>query len=300
MSENRYDRDLKPGSFSEQELEQKILSRSTSFKVPAGISAEEAYARFRTRIASGSHEQPSGKKAVVRRLVYAIASAAALVVVITVLWFLYSGRNMEEVTAEAGTHAEHRLPDGSHVIINAGSSIRYDRHSFAAVRKLNLEGEAFFNVVKGNSFQISTTQADIFVLGTSFNVYSRYEGFRVTCITGMVRVIAEDITVDLTPGESAEIESNKLVSYSDKKPETSTDWTKGEFSYDNSSLIQVLNEMERQFNVKFVAGDLADRHFTGSFTNNDLKNALDIVCIPMGLTYEIGNKGKILIREKIK
>ena len=59
----------------------------------------------------------------------------------------------------------------------------------------------------------------------------------------------------------------------------------------------VFDEMERQFNVKFAGQNFGDRFFTGSITNKDLKEALDIVCIPLGLNYEIGNKGEIFISE---
>ena len=156
----------------------------------------------------------------------------------------------------------------------------------------------FFEVTRGNPFHISTSNADITVLGTSFNVCSRGNLFKVSCITGKIKVNTATQSVEITPGESATLKGNDLISYPDKNSGTSAGWIRGEFYFENSSLDIIFKEIERQFNVKFVAKEMNEKHFTGSFTNNNLKDALEIVCIPMGLKYEIGNNGKILVQEK--
>jgi transmembrane sensor len=202
--------------------------------------------------------------------------------------------------AAGGTHLEHQLPDGSQIALNAGSRIRYDQNNFGSERKVNLDGEAFFSVVKGSKFVVSTRNGNVTVLGTSFNVYSRDNEFIVTCVTGKVKVTSDDASIVINPGESSRLSDGKLVSSTVNNTEATTGWIKGEFTYENSPLNQVLGEIERQFNIKFVGGNFDSRYFTGTFTNKDLKNTLDIVCIPMGLTYAVGDKGKILIQEKTR
>jgi transmembrane sensor len=204
------------------------------------------------------------------------------------------------VIAEKGSRVEYRLPDGSNVKMNADSKIILDKKNFKNERSIRLEGEAFFNVTKGTPFTISASRGEIRVLGTSFNVYSRTNAFKVSCISGKVLVTSGDQSVTIIPGETAELKGNDLIRFTDSKINSVSSWIDGEFYFDNSPLKMVLDEIERQFNVKFTGQNFESRFFTGSFTNKDLNEALDIVCIPLELNYEIGNKGEVLISEKSK
>jgi transmembrane sensor len=293
---NRYSNDKR---FRDMDLEQKILIRLGNFRVPEGKSEEEALSFFKLQIADKKGKTSGLHGTDIRRLTFFISSVAAMCLILFGIWFLMF-RSSNEVVANKGTHIDYRLPDGSKVTINADSRIGYNKREFSKNRILKLEGEAYFDVVKGNTFQISTKYADIKVLGTSFNVYSRDNLFKVSCITGKIKVIAEDQSVEIIPGENATLKGKALVSYQEKNLNAATSWIKGEFYFEDSPLSLIFKEIERQFNVKFVVDETEEKYFTGSFTNNDLRNTLDIVCIPMGLTYEIGNRGKILIREKAK
>ncbi len=205
---------------------------------------------------------------------------------------------MQEIAVEKGQHSEYQLPDGSLVTMNADSKISFKRSKFNKDRYLKLEGEAFFNVKKGKTFTISTKFADIKILGTTFNVFARENLFKVSCLTGKISVTSGNQSLIITPGESAAIRNGKLEKFEDKNINTISNWRVGEFYFEGASISSVFREMERQFNVTFVVTKMNDRYFTGSFTNKNLVNALDIVCIPMGLTYEIGSNSKISIREK--
>jgi transmembrane sensor len=285
--------------FRELDPIEKILWRTSGFRTPQGSSPQEALMRLKAQ-ASFHPDIVPAKVAVIRTLAFRISAAAASLIMILGLWFMFRPGYTDKVIALRGSHLEHSLPDGSMVSINADSRLAYDQKHFGEERKVGLTGEAFFSVVKGSRFVVSTKHGDVAVLGTSFNVYARDEYFKVSCITGRVRVTSSGSTAEISPGENAELENGQLVVSGAKDTQASTGWIRGEFIYDNSPLNQVLNEIERQFNIKFVAGDLDGRYFTGAFTNKDLKNALDIVCIPMGLTYVVGEKGKVYIREKTR
>ena len=64
----------------------------------------------------------------------------------------------------------------------------------------------------------------------------------------------------------------------------------GEFYFEESSLLLVFEEFERQFNVQIEYTKTENRKFTGYFSNNDIETALKIICKPMKLNYEIDNK----------
>ena len=90
-----------------------------------------------------------------------------------------------------------------------------------------------------------------------------------------------------------------LTKFQDKNINTISNWKIGEFSFEDVQLNMIFNEIERQFNVTFVTTLSLDKmHFTGSFSNKNLADALDIICIPMGLTYEIGRNDKIFIKKR--
>jgi ferric-dicitrate binding protein FerR (iron transport regulator) len=285
--------------FNEMDLEQKIMNRTSKFRLPEGISGSEALSRLKARLAETKSEQEKDGSRIKKnfRVVYLVSSIAAGLLMLFGIWKIWIQNQSINVIADKGKMVEYRLPDGSDVRMNADSRITLDKKNFNNKRSIRLEGEAFFNVTKGTTFTISASRGEISVLGTSFNVYSRTNAFKVSCMTGKILVTSGRQSVTIIPGESAELKDTDLIRFADSKINSVAAWINGEFNFDNSPLNIVLDEMERQFNVKFAGQNFGDRFFTGSITNKDLKEALDIVCIPLGLNYEIGNKGEICISE---
>jgi ferric-dicitrate binding protein FerR (iron transport regulator) len=182
--------------------------------------------------------------------------------------------------------------------MNADSKMSFEKSKFNHKRFLSLEGEAFFKVKKGKAFTVHTKFANIKVLGTSFDVLARENLFKVSCVTGKVLVYSEKQSVIIFPGESIIVASNKLSKFHDKNIDIVANWSIGKFYFENSSLILVFKELERQFNVNFALPEMENKFFTGEFTNKNLTDALDIVCIPMNLTYTIDGNNQIHIKEK--
>ncbi|MBO7523391.1 MAG: DUF4974 domain-containing protein, partial [Bacteroidales bacterium] len=77
-------------------------------------------------------------------------------------------------------------------------------------------------------------------------------------------------------------------------------WIEGEFFFENAPLKKVIVEVERKFNVTFaeINNQLANKNFTGSFSNQSLDIALDIICTPLGLEYETNNGHNIVLKER--
>jgi transmembrane sensor len=287
---------LKEEDFREMETQLKILRVAAGYEVPFTLSKEEALAKLKAKIASqpvSEHKSNWGRK-----MIYRLSSAAAIILVSVGLW-LYQHRNpLTNVIAEKGTHKEFQLPDGSLVSINAESKMAFDKSKFTQKRYLTLEGEAFFKVQHGKVFTIHTHFANIKVLGTSFDVLARENTFKVSCVTGKVLVYSDNQSLIIYPGESIVSNNNKLSKYTDKNIELVSDWRQGRFYFENIALNLVFKELERQFNVNIVLPDTDNKFFTGEFNNKNLADALDIICIPMNLTYEIDNNNKITIRKK--
>jgi transmembrane sensor len=288
----------KKKEFTEMNTNEKIFEQSGRFRVPYVQTKEEAFLQLKAKIAAGNHQIQEDRRFHLRP-VHWIGSAAAVILLLLGIWLGFLYRPLTQVVADRGQHTEMQLPDGSKVILNAESKITYHKKDFKTTRDLSMEGEAFFSVKKGQTFTIHTPYADIQILGTSFNVLARKNSFKVSCITGKVKVFDPAHAVVITPGESAEIADNTLSKFQDKNINTVSNWKIGEFFFEDANLKIIFNEIERQFNVTFATSMPLDKmHFTGSFSNKNLSDALDIVCIPMGLTYEIGRNDKILIKEK--
>jgi ferric-dicitrate binding protein FerR (iron transport regulator) len=286
-------------NFNKMNLEEKIMFRSSGLKIPESKTREEALAELKNIIKKRESIIITRKQTHNLKTLHYLSVAAGILLLLG-LWPLSRTISMTKVNASPGSHAEYVLSDGSVVNLNADSRIRFNKKNFSSDRRLDLEGEAFFNVTKGNSFQVNTPKGNVKVLGTTFNVYSRNNSFKVTCFTGKVMVSSGNQAVTIGPEESAELTGQGLKTFRESKPHYVNGWINGEFYFENTPLNLVLNEIERQFNVKFVGKEKErqEEYYTGSFFNKDLKAALDIVCIPMGLQYVINDNGKISISDK--
>ena len=203
---------------------------------------------------------------------------------------------MDTITAEAAEQLTHHLPDGSVVRLNAVSTLSYDEADFESERYLNLEGEAYFQVEKGQTFTVHTVMGDITVLGTEFNVYSRNGKLEVQCTEGKVSVKDSDQEVLLTAGEQA-ISHDGFLS-ENKTEEAGIAWLEGRFEFDASPLAEVLDEVSRQFDVEIAHEGLDGMRFTGYFESTDLETALGIICSPMGLEFGQTTDGRIEIERR--
>jgi ferric-dicitrate binding protein FerR (iron transport regulator) len=282
--------------FKHMNSEEKIIWRTGQYKVPYTLSKEQAFERLKKKIADGNDRE--NRQVYRLSLKSFLAAAAVILVLILGFWVIWSSNKKENIVAGKGHHTDYRLPDGSMVMLNADTKISYNKSSFDRKRLVRMDGEAFFNIEKGTAFTIKTTLADIKIMGTSFNVFARGNSFKVSCFTGKILVVSGEQSVTVAPVETAIIEDNKLKLFHDENIQASAAWRTGEFNYENTSLNLVFDEIERQFNVTFVLPLLDNKYFTGSITNKNLVEALDIVCLPMGLTYEIGSNSKIIIKFK--
>lgn len=161
---------------------------------------------------------------------------------------------------------EMALSDGSHVWLNAGSSITYPVAFVAGQhRKVNMTGEAYFEVAHdaARPFYVTRAEVEIKVLGTHFNVnaYDNEAAFKVTLLEGVVAVKKATGQLLLKPGQQALV--NQTVTL-----ETSVDleqvmaWKNGATYFTNADLGVVLRELERWYDIKAeVKGSLGNKRF---------------------------------------
>lgn len=217
-------------------------------------------------------------------IVYKIAASLTFIII-----SLYALIAFNEVTVEVGKTAFEKveLPDRSIVHMNADSRIVYNKFLWNFSRKVTFEGEGFFEIQKGEKFEIYSTLGMTQILGTSFNIYSRPGKYEVECLSGKVAVTSNATRkkVILLPGDGVVINQSDLQSYSLSTP-TSPTWLKGEFYFEEENVEDVISELERQFDLEIsFPEELRNQKYTGYFDDKDLDKALKLVCEPLGLQY---------------
>ncbi len=192
---------------------------------------------------------------------------------------------------------EVMLPDNSEVILNADSEVSFHKNKWDKQRAVQLNGEAFFKVAKGKKFTVSTTAGKVTVLGTQFNVENREGFFEVTCYEGLVRVSYQNQELKLPAGNSFLMINGKVRS-TEKPNTTSPSWVNNESTFSSIPLKFVLKELERQYNIEVQVKNIdVEQLFTGSFSNTDLKIALESISIPSRISYKLGEANVLFYAE---
>jgi len=275
--------------------EQKVLDAYDHLKLEPAGNGDAAWERFTAALA----EKEKVKKMYPGSLFY-YSAAASVIVLISLSVFLFNRYTSTTLHAAYGEVSSWYLPDSSRLMLNADSKVTYRKTGWMEKRKVAVEGEVFFEVKKGSDFYIETPEATIKVLGTSFNVYSRDGTFSVKCKTGRILVTSKvHRSSDTLRGrEALDIpadNSSGIKKYQLGNQEAAT-WINGEFYYDDVPLSAVIRELERQFKVEINASEIVQsRHYSGYFKNDHLDSALEYVCTPMNLKYQVTRGNHIRI-----
>ncbi|MDR3268579.1 MAG: DUF4974 domain-containing protein [Tannerella sp.] len=208
--------------------------------------------------------------------------------------------NLIECFVPKGEIEEITLPDHSVAILNSGTTLIYPENFTDNSRQVYLNGEARFTVAKDpeKTFVVKTKDMDINALGTIFNVSSYSDNAQTvaTLVQGSVQV---DIKSDgqclmLKPGEQAVY--NHLTKTAERKPvriEYVLAWERGQMVFQSAPLYEIINEMERRFNVKVYLNstDLNDEKLTVKFLHDEsLEEILrTLQQIIKGFHYKIDN-----------
>lgn len=193
------------------------------------------------------------------------------------------------------------LADGSKVMLNAGSKIRYSEPFHPDRREVSLVGEAYFEVAKDSlrPFQVVSGELATTALGTSFNIaaYPTEDCIQVSLTSGKVKVdFYERIGHDssevffLLPGE--QIGFNRQKQSLTKRAfdrEKVLAWKEGIIYLENEDQATVVRMLERWYGtqVKVEGKSAADWSVTARFDNQSLKSVLTSLSYTMGFEFKI-------------
>lgn len=281
---------ISANEFSNLSSEEKIKKMAEGFTVPKGKDENLVLEAIFSK-----QEKPAVTKTVQFRRYF--QAAAALILLLIGFYSVSTFLSNEKMITGNASQTSLTLPDGSLVSLNSGSRLVWNEKKFNKNRLVTLSGEAYFEIKKGGEFIIKTENGNVQILGTKLNVFSREKEFWVSCLTGKVGVESENSSQILLPGEMAELTSQGLEKRVVTEVNQSAAWKEGVFYFDDKPLVSIFDEIERQFDVSIQFEGDTKRSITVSFTNKKLEETLDVVCIPMGLKYEVDNKNKVRITE---
>lgn len=203
------------------------------------------------------------------------------------------------IFAPMGSRISFNLPDGTKGMLNSGSYLDYSL-PFAADRKINLEGEGWFEVAHDpeHPFEITASGSVVRVLGTSFNIsaYSVEDYFEIVLNSGKVEYynIGSTELVALRQSERLVRKGgNTIVSV--VNTEKYNAWTEGKLVFRNDPMDEVVRRIERWYNVNITIADkeLEKYSFRATFQDDTLDDVLKFLSMTSPIAYEISPR-KIL------
>jgi ferric-dicitrate binding protein FerR (iron transport regulator) len=258
-----------------------------------GESKEEVWSKIESKL--DSRKIPLKSK--LPTSFYVISIAATLLFLIGMMTFFrfYT----KTLYCPAGQHLTVELPDHSEVILNAESIIAWHPFWMKFDRGVKLEGEAYFHVKKGTGFKVISTNGETKVLGTTFNVYSREEDYRVSCFSGSVHISSPtgNQTAILKPGDQGMIQKNGMIQLlQSRNLESSKSWIDNMFVFTGASLNSVIQEIERQYNITITLKENNPLSYTGNFNKSiSAKEVLSLICTSLDLKFEAKSDNEYLI-----
>jgi ferric-dicitrate binding protein FerR (iron transport regulator) len=236
-----------------------------------------------------------------------------------------------EVSTKYGSRSTITLPDSTVVTLNSGSHLKYPDRFTGKNRSVFLEGEAYFNVKPGQSdpFYVETANnLSIKVTGTRFNVksFSEEKYIETTLVSGKIiiekmdqhhrlqqqtvvkpnqmavfdketrRLMLLDLTLEeeiLVPVNTIRLESEPEIG---QNVQILTAWKDEKLTFYNEPMQKLVIKLERWYDVKITIQDeeLLDLHFTGTFADESIEQALDALKLASSFNYKI-DKNQIYI-----
>lgn len=234
--------------------------------------------------------------------------------------------------SKAGERKSFQLPDGSKVMLNAGSTLTMAQNFNTDAREVTLEGEAFFDVAHNPSkpFIIHTTAMHVKVLGTVFNVkaYPADKTAETSLLKGSVEITLkndEQKKIILRPNEKIVLPNIPAGKVQEKDAEKNpapaksgytiaaltyidsavkeVSWTENRLAFTENSFEEIAPVLERWYNVSIIFEDEAVKQYRYTATF-DQKNIIQILtALQLARAYETfdfetGSNNRIVIRKR--
>ncbi len=209
-----------------------------------------------------------------------------------------------EIKTQNGEKKSLMLRDGSRIHLNSSSKLTLPDDFDAAERSIEVEGEAYLSVTHNNSkpFKVKCGNTVTIVRGTEFNIKNRGTTVSVVVVKGIVETydIASSKKIRLKKGEAGSYDNVNGLSVPKKADiRYALAWRNDKLSFSHTSLKEVMDEIERFYNVKviFQEESLKEKTITGYFNTDSMTNLLSIISITLDISISYSN-GVVTVNER--
>jgi len=196
------------------------------------------------------------------------------------------------------------LPDGTIVWLNASSSLHFPTAFTGNERKVEVVGEAYFEVAKNAEmpFYVKAGNSEIKVLGTHFNItaYADDKAIKTTLLEGSVEVSlvntvvseSDRKTITLQPGQQAQLDRNNTWNVIDADLEEAVAWKNGFFIFNNENIESIMLKISRWYDLKVVYEVSSEsKNFTGHISRSqNVSEVLSMLELTESLHFKIDGK----------
>lgn len=247
---------------------------------------------------------------------YGGMAAAALLVIALLLQNTFFQKTAEKqkfqiVSTEYGQRAQITLPEGTMIILNANSTLKYPAvWTKTTARRFEVRGEAHFDVTAlpegaQHDFIIQTTDGVVKVIGTRFVIYERGKGTRVVVEEGGVEVMVAD-TSALSPASAAKIllkpghllqfqKGMRNLTPKDVNILAYTTWWREHLVFEETPFEEIVQRLEETYGIEIEVKDqrLLHRTLSGSIENRNL--GVIVEALAKALKIPVQQKGQVVI-----
>jgi transmembrane sensor len=205
------------------------------------------------------------------------------------------------ITTPRGGQYQIELPDGSQVWLNAASSLRFPTAFAGKERRVEISGEAYFEVAKNKNmpFVVSVNGAEVQVLGTHFNVmaYQEEDVVKTTLLEGVVQFVSGNSTSLLKPGQQSQLTKEgqvKVVSGIDVDEVMA--WKNGMFHFENVDIETIMQQLSRWYDVEvvFKSKNTREQFVVEMPRSSKLSDVLRVLELTGDIKFEIEGK-KVIV-----
>lgn len=259
--------------------------------------SEEDIQRLKQRIWDDIEQAPMQVKWWRKTTNWAIAASVVLVM-FAISWF-----NQTPIAYETayGEIRKINLADGSVVTLNANSNLKIANNLVNTdVREVWLDGEAYFDIAKKNGakFLVHTSEAEVEVLGTEFNVNTRRKQTKVILHEGKVKLLAGNAQpVIMKPGEMATVLNNfQPIQLKMVKPEQYDIWQESLVSLNDKSVLEIAEMLEDTYGVTLTFEDslILNKKLSGKLLIKSTDDFVENLATILDVKVQTTEKGYIL------
>ena len=285
--------------------QREIWFSAVSREAASVYDKDKAFENFRNRVESQKEIQSTSRRGFSLSALWRYAAVVAIIIAVGCISYWHGEVNVKDtfadisVEAPLGSKTKLYLPDGTLVWLNAGSRMTYSQGFGVDNRKVELEGEGYFEVKRNEKipFFVKTKDLQLQVLGTKFNFRDYPEDHEVVVSllegkVGLNNLLREEKEAVLSPDERAVLnKANGLLTVESVTASNASQWTDGYLFFDEELLPDIAKELERSYNVKIhIANDsLKTFRFYGNFVRREqnIQEVLEALASTEKMQYKI-------------